>query len=186
MSTVTTPPASTTQSQSQTLSPSFTFTFRRPQTSGFPADNNGNNGNDGGGGPSSSLYRMCPFAVLGRYLLTLMFLPAMVYSLHVPRYVLRKFVYLTSPDRSLPVTLALLLAISTTIIVRSLLMRRRIRRAILNGTYVDPYAPKPPELGEKPKMWEVFIDHGNEKGAVVRRPPLWFPVQQRTHGHCID
>jgi len=67
-------------------------------------------------------------------------------------------------------TLLLLLGVSCAIIIRSLILRRRFRRrvqeAIANGVLVPGLMtePMPRELGEKPKMWNVWI--GNPETSV--------------------
>ncbi len=61
-------------------------------------------------------------------------------------------------------TIVLLLLVSITIVARSYALRRRqqalIAEAIANGTYVPP--KKPGAVGEKPKMYEIFIGDGEE------------------------
>ncbi|PIL34348.1 hypothetical protein GSI_03123 [Ganoderma sinense ZZ0214-1] len=70
---------------------------------------------------------------------------------------------------SLYPTIVLLLLVSITIVARSYALRRRqqalIAEAIANGTYVPP--KKPGALGEKPKMYEIFIGEKEveEEGA---------------------
>jgi len=69
--------------------------------------------------------------------------------------------------------LLLLLTVSCGVVLRSFLVRRRvrshIRQAIAAGFEVDEHGnitgrqPKPKQLGEKPVMWEVWLD---EKGGV--------------------
>jgi len=60
-------------------------------------------------------------------------------------------------------TLLLLLGVSVAIIIRSLILRRRFRRrvqeAIANGVLIPGLMTEPTnrEIGEKPKMWNVWI-----------------------------
>ncbi|KAI0033866.1 hypothetical protein K488DRAFT_84513 [Vararia minispora EC-137] len=67
------------------------------------------------------------------------------------------------------VTLALLLAISASIIVRSYLIRRRIRRMIADGTWVPPAerlsAVAVGAPAQRPKLFEVWV--GGEKGVPL-------------------
>ncbi|KAF4568520.1 hypothetical protein EYR40_010072 [Pleurotus pulmonarius] len=64
-------------------------------------------------------------------------------------------------------TLVLLLGVSSAIVVRSLILRRRHRRmieeAIRNGTWVPPAAssPRRVDLSKKPKMYEAWISRGD-------------------------
>ncbi|KAF9490887.1 hypothetical protein BDN71DRAFT_143017 [Pleurotus eryngii] len=64
-------------------------------------------------------------------------------------------------------TLVLLLGVSSAIVARSLILRRRHRRmieeAIRNGTWVPPAASssRRVDLSKKPKMYEAWISHGN-------------------------
>lgn len=73
-------------------------------------------------------------------------------------------------------TIVLLLLVSITIIARSYALRRRqqalIAEAIANGTYVPP--KKPGEVGEKPKMYEIFIGDEDAREEVARggEPPV--------------
>ncbi|KAL4253547.1 hypothetical protein AB1N83_013648 [Pleurotus pulmonarius] len=64
-------------------------------------------------------------------------------------------------------TLVLLLGVSSAIVVRSLILRRRHRRmieeAIRNGTWVPPAASssRRVDLSKKPKMYEAWISRGD-------------------------
>lgn len=72
-------------------------------------------------------------------------------------------------------TLLLLLGVSCAIIIRSLILRRRFRRrvqeAIANGVLVPGLItePMPRPLGEKPKMWNVWI--GDPKNQLANSDP---------------
>ncbi|KAG1750562.1 uncharacterized protein EDB91DRAFT_1108178 [Suillus paluster] len=72
-------------------------------------------------------------------------------------------------------TLVLLLAVSSAIVVRSLVLRRRHQRiveeAIRAGTWLphQPYDPRGSrrrrEIGKKPKLWEAWLRSGDYSGA---------------------
>ncbi|KAI0049037.1 hypothetical protein FA95DRAFT_1557305 [Auriscalpium vulgare] len=66
-------------------------------------------------------------------------------------------------------TLGVLLATSAFVISRSVARRRRQRAAMLeaieNGTYVPPTLP--PQLGQRPRMWEVYVDPDNLKDSAA-------------------
>ncbi|KII83793.1 hypothetical protein PLICRDRAFT_46979 [Plicaturopsis crispa FD-325 SS-3] len=67
-------------------------------------------------------------------------------------------------------TLVLLLAISSTIVARSLVLRRRHRRlieeAIRNGTWVPPPqgSRSRRDIGEKPVMWDAWVVGADKTG----------------------
>lgn len=73
-------------------------------------------------------------------------------------------------------TLVLLLAVSSAIVVRSLVLRRRHQRlveeAIQAGTWLphQPYDPRGNrrrrDIGKKPKLWEAWLRSGDEEGPV--------------------
>ncbi|KDQ23657.1 hypothetical protein PLEOSDRAFT_1108139 [Pleurotus ostreatus PC15] len=76
-------------------------------------------------------------------------------------------------------TLVLLLGVSSAIVVRSLILRRRHRRmieeAIRNGTWVPPAAAssRRVDLSKKPKMYEAWISHGNIQDNRAVEHPDW-------------
>lgn len=73
-------------------------------------------------------------------------------------------------------TLVLLLAVSSAIVIRSLVLRRRHQRiveeAIRAGTWLphQPYDPRGSrrrrEIGKKPKLWEAWLRSGDEEGPA--------------------
>ncbi|KAG2047207.1 hypothetical protein BDR06DRAFT_964225 [Suillus hirtellus] len=73
-------------------------------------------------------------------------------------------------------TLVLLLAVSSAIVIRSLILRRRHQRiveeAIRAGTWLphQPYDPRGSrrrrDVGKKPKLWEAWLRSGDEEGAA--------------------
>lgn len=73
-------------------------------------------------------------------------------------------------------TLVLLLAVSSAIVIRSLILRRRHQRiveeAIRAGTWLphQPYDPRGSrrrrDVGKKPKLWEAWLRSGDEEGPA--------------------
>ncbi|KAG1773271.1 hypothetical protein EV702DRAFT_1131251 [Suillus placidus] len=73
-------------------------------------------------------------------------------------------------------TLVLLLAVSSAIVIRSLVLRRRHQRiveeAIRAGTWLphQPYDPRGSrrrrDIGKKPKLWEAWLRSSNEEGPA--------------------
>ncbi|KAG2344855.1 hypothetical protein BDR05DRAFT_161185 [Suillus weaverae] len=73
-------------------------------------------------------------------------------------------------------TLVLLLAVSSAIVIRSLVLRRRHQRiveeAIRAGTWLphQPYDPRGSrrrrDIGKKPKLWEAWLGSGDEEGPA--------------------
>jgi len=83
-------------------------------------------------------------------------------------------------------TLFLLLFVSSAIILRSFVLRRRFRRrieeAILAGVIAPPHTRRTSRrraIGEKPKLWEARVAHASDDGwhaIIVRlRPHFSFP-----------
>ncbi|KAG9217607.1 hypothetical protein CCMSSC00406_0010426 [Pleurotus cornucopiae] len=83
-------------------------------------------------------------------------------------------------------TLVLLLGVSSAIVVRSLILRRRHRRmieeAIRNGTWVPPAAAssRRVDLSKKPKMYEAWISHGNMQDSRGVEHPDWEGIMAST------
>lgn len=80
---------------------------------------------------------------------------------------------ITSPVYTFLATLVLLLAVSSAIVIRSLILRRRHQRiveeAIRAGTWLpnQPYEPRGTrrrrDIGRKPKLWEAWLRSGEEE-----------------------
>ncbi|KAG1722890.1 hypothetical protein EDD22DRAFT_934799 [Suillus occidentalis] len=78
-----------------------------------------------------------------------------------------------SPVYTFLATLVLLLAVSSAIVIRSLILRRRHQRiveeAIRAGTWLpnQPYEPRGTrrrrDIGRKPKLWEAWLRSGEEE-----------------------
>ncbi|KIJ64245.1 hypothetical protein HYDPIDRAFT_28679 [Hydnomerulius pinastri MD-312] len=83
---------------------------------------------------------------------------------------------------ALVATLVLLLAVSSAIVIRSLVLRRRHQRlveeAIRAGTWVPhQYDPRNGrrrrDIGEKPKMWEAWLQSGDDEGSSGNEKGKW-------------
>lgn len=90
-------------------------------------------------------------------------------------------------------TLVLLLAVSSAIVIRSLILRRRHQRiveeAIRAGTWLPHQAYDPRssrrrrDIGKKPKMWEAWLrsdDHGGGDGKCA-----WNDIMVCLYGACL-
>lgn len=88
----------------------------------------------------------------------------------------------------------LLLGVSIAIIIRSLILRRRFRQrvqeAIANGVLIPGLMTEPlqRELGEKPKMWNVWIgspDHGLRNAAATGDEDSDMPAEDGLQGTLV-
>lgn len=94
-------------------------------------------------------------------------------------------------------TLFLLLFVSSAIILRSFILRRRFRQRIEEAILAGVMVPNQPggrvsrrrALGEKPKLWETRVFPADDDGwdsIVVRcSSPLDTSIQSITHLACI-
>jgi hypothetical protein len=126
-----------------------------PTPSSSPSSNNG-------GGPSSSLYLYAP--------LPLVYVASLLIALCLGN---NRFTFLA--------TLFLLLFVSSAIILRSFILRRRFRRRIEQAILAGVIVPNRPghrtsrrrrPIGEKPKLWEAWVSpaYGDRWDTIVVRP----------------
>ncbi|KAJ7764447.1 hypothetical protein B0H14DRAFT_371057 [Mycena olivaceomarginata] len=85
-------------------------------------------------------------------------------------------------------TLILLLGVSSAIVVRSLLLRRRHRRmvaeAIANGTWLPPTPRAKVDLRKKPRLWDAWVApplNAAPVRAVRVRMGFSAPLQMHRH-----
>lgn len=87
---------------------------------------------------------------------------------------------------ALVATLVLLLAVSSAIVIRSLILRRRHQRlveeAIRTGTwlphnYDSPSGRRRRDIGQKPKLWEARLHHNDDDGdGEVNEKSKWMDI----------
>ncbi|KAG1738023.1 hypothetical protein EDB19DRAFT_1829310 [Suillus lakei] len=73
-------------------------------------------------------------------------------------------------------TLVLLLAVSSAIVIRSLILRRRHQRIVEEAIRAGTWLPHQPydhrgsrrrrDIGKKPKLWEAWLRNGDEEGSA--------------------